>query len=60
VIGQIAMSSFGLIFFPRTATSVAGTAELADKLGYDLLGFIDSHALAMISAKTLRATVSGI
>jgi 5,10-methylenetetrahydromethanopterin reductase len=54
------MSSFGLIFFPRTAPSVAGTAELMDELGYDLLGFIDSHALAMdvYVALTLAATRS--
>ncbi len=54
------MSSFGLQFFPRTATGVAGTAALMDELGYDLLGLIDSHALAMevYVALTLAATRS--
>jgi hypothetical protein len=52
------MSSFGLMFFPRTADGVAGTASLMDGLGYDLLGLIDSHALAMdvYVALTLAAT----
>lgn len=41
------MSSFGIMFFPRDPDAVARTAALTDDLGYDLLGLIDSHALAM-------------